>query len=111
MTLRSNMGPFFWSVRFDDGACVFLPHGGSHDHYRHIAELSEHQSIRGGSGNRASSGVCTSIGVVFSANPAGVRTASSEESVCDSIGRGLRTALGRRERGGGRHAGGTGDAA
>ena len=41
------MRPFFWSVRFDDGACVFLLHGGSHDSYRQIAELPEHQSIRG----------------------------------------------------------------
>ena len=47
MTLRSNMRPFFWSVRFDDGACVFLPHGGSRNHYRQIAELPEGQSIRG----------------------------------------------------------------
>ena len=31
--------------------------------------------------NRASSGVCTSIGVVCSANPGGVRTVSSEESM------------------------------
>ena len=47
MTLRSNMRPFFWSVRFDDGSCVFLPHGGSHDDYRRIAELPEGQRIRG----------------------------------------------------------------
>ena len=47
ITLRSNARPFFWSVRFDDGACVFLPHGGSEDGYRQIAGLSEHQSIRG----------------------------------------------------------------
>ena len=47
ITLRSNARPFFWSVRFDDGACVFLPHGGSEDDYRRIAELPEHQSIRG----------------------------------------------------------------
>ena len=47
ITLRSNARPFFWSVRFDDGACVFLPHGTSEDDYRRIAELPEHQSIRG----------------------------------------------------------------
>ena len=47
ITLRSNARPFFWSIRFDGGACVLLPHGGSLDHYRRIAELPEHQSIRG----------------------------------------------------------------
>ena len=47
ITLRTNAKPFFWSVRFDDGACVFLPHGGSEDHYRRIIELPEHQRIRG----------------------------------------------------------------
>ena len=47
ITLRINARPFFWSVRFDDGACVLLPHGGSEDDYRRIAELPEHQRIRG----------------------------------------------------------------
>ena len=47
ITLRSNAPPFFWSIRFDGGACVLLPHGGSVDHYRRIAELPEHQSIGG----------------------------------------------------------------
>ena len=47
ITLRSNMRPFFWSVRLDDGACVLLPHGGSRDHYRQIAELPEGQRIGG----------------------------------------------------------------
>ena len=47
ITLRSNERPFFWSVRFDDGACVFMPHGGSRNHYRQIAELPGGQSIRG----------------------------------------------------------------
>ena len=47
ITLRSNARPFFWSIRFDGGACVFVPHGGSLDHYRRIAELPEHQSIGG----------------------------------------------------------------
>ena len=47
ITLRNNERPFFWSVRFDDGTCVFLPHGGSEHHYRQIAELPEKQSIRG----------------------------------------------------------------
>ena len=47
ITLRTNARPFFWSIRFVDGSCVFLPHGGSEDDYRRIAELPEHQSIRG----------------------------------------------------------------
>ena len=47
ITLRNNERPFFWSVRFDDGVCVFLPHGGSEHHYRLIAELPEKQSISG----------------------------------------------------------------
>ena len=47
ITLRSNAPPFFWSIRFDGGACVLLPHGGSLDQYRRIAELPEHQRIGG----------------------------------------------------------------
>ena len=47
ITLRNNEKPFFWSVRFDDGTCVFLPHGGSENHYRQVAELPEKQTIRG----------------------------------------------------------------
>ena len=46
-TLRNNERPFFWSVRFDDGACVFLPHSGSENHYRQVAELPEKQTICG----------------------------------------------------------------
>ena len=38
---------FFWSIRFDDGVCVLLPHGGSENHYRQIAELPEEQNICG----------------------------------------------------------------
>ena len=47
ITLRNNERPFFWSVRFNDGKCVFLPHGGSENHYRQIAELPAEQRIRG----------------------------------------------------------------
>ena len=47
ITLRNNERPFFWSVRFDDGACVFLPHGGSENHYCQIAELPAEQRILG----------------------------------------------------------------
>ena len=47
ITLRNNGKPFFWSVRFDDGTCVFLPHGGSENHFRQIAELPEEQAICG----------------------------------------------------------------
>ena len=47
ITLRTNKRPFYWSVRFEDDACVFLPHGGSENHYRQIAELAEHQRVRG----------------------------------------------------------------
>ena len=47
LTLRGNQRPFFWSVRLDDGSCVLLPHGGSRDDYRRIAELPEGQRIRG----------------------------------------------------------------
>ena len=47
ITLRNNERPFFWSVRFDDGACVFLPHGGSEKHYWQIADLPVEQRIRG----------------------------------------------------------------
>ena len=47
ITLRNNESPFFWSVRFDDGTCVFLPHGGPENHYRQIAELPAEQRIRG----------------------------------------------------------------
>ena len=42
ITLRSNARPFFWSIRFDGGPCLLLPHGGSLDHYRLIAGLTEH---------------------------------------------------------------------
>ena len=47
ITLCNNERPFFWSVRFDDGACVLLPQGGSKNHYRQIAELPENQTIGG----------------------------------------------------------------
>ena len=47
ITLRTNERQFFWSVRFDDGTCVFLPHGGSESDYRQIAELPAEQNIRG----------------------------------------------------------------
>ena len=47
ITLRNNERPFFWSVRFDDGVCVFLPHGGSENHYWQIAELPEKQIVCG----------------------------------------------------------------
>ena len=47
ITLRNNARPFYWSVRFGDEACVFLPHGGSENHYRQIAELPEYQRVRG----------------------------------------------------------------
>ena len=47
ITVRNNARPFFWSVRFDDGVCVFLPHGGSESQYRQIAELPDEQSICG----------------------------------------------------------------
>lgn len=47
ITLRSNARPFFWSVRFDDGACVLLPHGGGEERYREVAGLSQHERIRG----------------------------------------------------------------
>ena len=47
ITLRNNERPFFWSVRFDDGTCVFLPHGGSENHYRQVGELPAEQRIRG----------------------------------------------------------------
>ena len=47
ITLRNNARPFFWSVRFDDGTCVILPHGGSKHHYRQIADLPAEQRIQG----------------------------------------------------------------
>ena len=47
ITLRTNERQFFWSVRFDDGTCVFLSHGGSESDYRQIAELPAEQNIRG----------------------------------------------------------------
>lgn len=47
ITLRRNERPFFWSVRFDDGACVFLPHGGSKNNLWQIAKLPEAQRISG----------------------------------------------------------------
>ena len=47
ITLRNNARPFYWSVRFEQEACVFLPHGGSETHYRQIAALPEHQRVRG----------------------------------------------------------------
>ena len=47
ITLRNNARPFYWSVRFEDEACVFLPHGGSETHYRQIADLPEDQRVRG----------------------------------------------------------------
>ena len=47
ITLRRNEMPFFWSVRFDDGACVFLPHGGSKNNLWQIAKLPEAQRISG----------------------------------------------------------------
>ena len=47
ITLRNKQRPYFWSVKFDDGMCVFLPHGGSENHYREIAELPAEQRVRG----------------------------------------------------------------
>ena len=47
ITLRNNERPFFWSARFDDGICVFLPYGGSEKQHRQIVELPEEQKIRG----------------------------------------------------------------
>ena len=47
ITLRNTERPFFWSVRFDDGACVLLPQGGSVNHYRQIAGLPDNQTIGG----------------------------------------------------------------
>ena len=47
ITLRNNERPFFWSVRFDDGVCVLLPHGGTEYHYRQIVELPEERKIQG----------------------------------------------------------------
>ena len=45
--LPCNARPYFWSVRFDCGTCVFLPHGGSEADFRQVADLPGHQSIRG----------------------------------------------------------------
>ena len=47
ITLRNNERPFFWSVRFEDGTCVFLPHGGPENNYSHIAELPAELRIGG----------------------------------------------------------------
>ena len=47
ITLRNNERPFFWSVRFDDGVCVLLPHGGTENHYRQIVELPVDIKIQG----------------------------------------------------------------
>ena len=47
ITLRNNEWPLSWSVRFDDGTCVLLPHGGSENHCRRIAGLPTEQRISG----------------------------------------------------------------
>ena len=45
--INAVLGGRTWSIRFDGGACVLLPDGGSLDHYPRIAELPAHQSIGG----------------------------------------------------------------
>ena len=80
-TLRNNERPFFWSVRFDDGACVFLPYGGSENHYRQVAELPENKPSTDGSGSRGSLGAPTLIDVVYFDNLKQARMACLEESM------------------------------